>query len=144
VTGTGLHDLAAMSGREYRTYRTWRAAHHGKRRYQRRRLAWAAVFRFWVAHRYLDWDLRPYQCCWGPDWRQGAVLSAHYHIGHGRRIRSPWYWCNRFAVWPYYRMRLTVRIAAGRAQAPPDWLPPGIYWARRTYRRWRRHHRNSA
>lgn len=141
----GLHDRNVVTGRQRRVYKTWRSAHHGKWRYPRRSHAWIAVFRLWIADRELDWQLHPYQCRWGPDWREGAVHPVHYHIGHGSRYRPLpdrlRYWRNRTVTWPYCRARLAARILAGRAQAPPDWLPPGIYWARRTWCRWHKRRR---
>lgn len=122
-----------MNPRQARTYRTWRAAHSGKWRYPTRRRAWLAVFRLCIRQRHLDWQLHPYECRWGPDWRKGATFPPHLHIGHGRQVRPLpkriWYWWRRLAVWPYYRYRLIVRIVLGRAQAPPDWTAPaGLRW----------------
>jgi hypothetical protein len=108
-----LHDRAEMSPRQARVYRTWRATHHGKQRYPTKRRAWLAVARFWILGRHPDWQLHPYECRWGPDWRHGAVYPPHLHIGHGRNVRSLprriWYWWHRLVVWPAFRVRSGYR-----------------------------------
>jgi hypothetical protein len=103
----------------------WRHQHNGKARFTSSRRAWLVIFRMWIRARRAD-NLHPYLCRWTNGPRPSRTAPGHYHIGHGGRSPQGWllHQARTRILYPYYRARLTVKIYAGRAQAPPDWKSP--------------------
>ena len=96
----------------------WRAQHQGKRRFPTRLHAWKAIVCMWVRYKRVD-TLRPYVCTWtnGPHPTKDGI--PHIHVGHDRRVwRSRYVW-HHFLVWPFYRVRLRVKILFGYSDHQP-------------------------